>query len=56
VAQVFERLHRLIAHYQNPANGFTARQRPQRLAYESDYDHLSRKGEWGDGDPPEGAP
>ncbi len=56
VAQVFQRLHRLIAHYQNPGSGFTARQRPQRLAYESDYDHLSRKGEWGDGDPPEGAP
>jgi RecB family exonuclease len=56
VAQIFERLHRLIAHYQNPASGFTARLRPQRLAYESDYDHLSRKGEWGDGDPPEGEP
>jgi RecB family exonuclease len=56
VATTIARLCRLIAHYQDPAMGFTARQRPQRLVYDSDYDHLSRFGEWGDGDPPEAAP
>jgi RecB family exonuclease len=56
VPAVFARLHRLIGHFQDPASGFTARQRPQKLAYASDYDHLSRYGEWGDGDPPEGTP
>ena len=43
----------LIAHYQDAANGFPARLRPQRLTWASDYDHLSRKGEWADGDRPE---
>ena len=38
-----------------PLTGFTARLRPQLQSYASDYDHLSRKGEWADGDTPEGA-
>ncbi len=56
IAQAFDRLRLLIAAYQDPAIGFTARLRPQRLSYASDYDHLSRLGEWADGDPVEGAP
>lgn len=55
IAQTWERLSALIAFYQDPAHGFTARLRPQRLIYASDYDHLSRKGEWADGDTPEDA-
>ena len=43
----------LIAHYLDEANGFPARLRPQKLTWGSDYDHLSRKGEWADGDDPE---
>jgi RecB family exonuclease len=53
ITLTWERLRRLIAHYQHPGNGFTARLRPQRLTYASDYDHLSRKGEWSDGDDPD---
>lgn len=52
VAEVLERLRDLIGHY--PGAGFVARLRPQRLSYESDYDHLSRFGEWSDGDDPAG--
>ena len=54
VAPTFARLHELIGAYQDPTTGYTARLRPQLLSYDSDYDHLSRKGEWGDGDLPEG--
>jgi len=56
VAVTWARLHTLIGHYLDPANGFTARLRPQRISFESEYDHLSRRGEWSDGDPPEGSP
>lgn len=49
----WERFVALIAHYLDPANGFPARLRPQKLTWGSDYDHLTRKGEWADGDEPE---
>ena len=49
----WEKFRALIAHYQDEANGFPARLRPQKLTWGSDYDHLSRKGEWADGDDPE---
>jgi ATP-dependent helicase/nuclease subunit B len=55
IATTWARLRELIAAYQDPATGYTARLRPQRLVYASDYDHLSRKGEWSDGDDPEPA-
>jgi RecB family exonuclease len=54
VAVTWARLHKLIRYYLDPANGFTARLRPQKISFESEYDHLSRKGEWSDGEPPEG--
>jgi ATP-dependent helicase/nuclease subunit B len=50
-AETLARLVRLIALYQTGA-GFTARLRPQRLSYDSPYDHLSRYGEWSDEDAP----
>jgi ATP-dependent helicase/nuclease subunit B len=56
IAAVWTRLRELIATYQRPETGYTARLRPQRLTYESEYDHLSRKGEWADGDMPEATP
>ncbi|HET9067803.1 MAG TPA: double-strand break repair protein AddB [Amaricoccus sp.] len=49
----WRRFKALIAHYQDEANGFPARLRPQKLTWGSDYDHLSRRGEWADGDEPE---
>jgi RecB family exonuclease len=55
IAATWARLRALIAFYQDPASGFTARLRPQSLKYDSDFDHLSRKDEWADGDPPEGS-
>ncbi len=37
----------LIAHYQNPDNGYPSRVRPLLLRrYRSDYDHLARVAEW----------
>jgi ATP-dependent helicase/nuclease subunit B len=54
VALTWERLRRLVEFYQDPTSGFAARLRPQRLTYASDYDHLSRLGEWADGDPYDG--
>lgn len=53
VTRTWERLRDLIGFYQSGDTGFIARLRPQRLIYASDYDHLSRRGEWSDGDNPE---
>ena len=50
-ARAWERLATLIGAHCHPAMGFMARQRPSLLSYASDYDHLSRHGEWEDGDP-----
>jgi ATP-dependent helicase/nuclease subunit B len=55
LATFWERFRRLVATYQDPATPFVARLRPLRLKYGSDYDHLSRLGEWADGDPPDEA-
>lgn len=53
IAEIWTRLSRLIAAYQDAATGFTARLRPYRIVFSGDYDHLSRLGEWADGDPPD---
>ena len=50
--ETWRRLAVLIAAYQDPRQGFVARLRPQKLTYAGDYDHLSRFGEWADGDDP----
>ncbi len=55
LALTWQRFVALIRHYQHEANGFPARLRPQKLTWGSDTDHLSRKGEWADGDEPETA-
>ncbi|MBT4470644.1 MAG: hypothetical protein HOC61_03265, partial [Rhodobacterales bacterium] len=38
--------------YNDPSKGFTARDKIQFLNHISDYDQLSRKGEWQDSDTP----
>ncbi|TCP40304.1 double-strand break repair protein AddB [Rhodovulum marinum] len=43
-------LGRLIAHYQDRAQGYTARSRLQKRTDRSDYDLLSRYGEWDETD------
>ncbi|MDO5643851.1 MAG: PD-(D/E)XK nuclease family protein, partial [Paracoccus sp. (in: a-proteobacteria)] len=40
----------LARHYLSGSQGFTARRALQKAAEASDYDHLSRYGEWGAGD------
>ena len=52
LALTWERFTCLVAHYQAPETPFIARLRPQKISWASDYDHLSRKGEWADGDAP----
>lgn len=42
------RLLSLIGHYQSRAQGYTARRAPELMTDPSDYDHLSRFGEWDD--------
>ncbi|MFY0633495.1 MAG: double-strand break repair protein AddB [Vannielia sp.] len=45
---VLQELAALIVAYSDPEKGYTARRAPQLLVYASDYDHLSRYGEWDD--------
>ncbi|MXU64745.1 double-strand break repair protein AddB [Oceanomicrobium pacificus] len=45
-------LVRLLTAYQDPAQPYPARTRPHKITYDSDYDQLSRRGEWDDGDDP----
>lgn len=54
LAQTWEGLNALISNYQNEATPYVARLRPDFIGYDSDYDQLSRLGEWSDGDPYEG--
>ncbi len=50
-AKTWADLITLITTYQTEGTPYPARLRPDRLTYESDYDHLSRLGEWIDGTP-----
>ncbi|MBY6049322.1 double-strand break repair protein AddB [Vannielia litorea] len=43
---MLQNLAALIRTYEDPSKGYTARRAPQFLIYASDYDHLSRFGEW----------
>ncbi|MBB5223873.1 double-strand break repair protein AddB [Amaricoccus macauensis] len=52
LARTWERFAALAAHYQSAETPFIARLRPQKISWAGDYDHLSRKGEWTDGDEP----
>jgi len=44
--ETWARLQLLLNSYLNPETGFTARLMMERDAYDSDYDSLSRYGEW----------
>ncbi|MFD1880511.1 double-strand break repair protein AddB [Paracoccus pacificus] len=44
--EIWAKFQRLIATYQNGDRGFTARLAMQKTTDSSDYDHLSRYGEW----------
>ncbi len=46
-------LQSLIRAYDQPDKGYSARARMQTSNVESPYDHLSRRGEWEEGDPSE---
>lgn len=52
LARTWDRFTRLVARYQDPRTPFVARLRPQKISWPSEYDHLSRRGEWSDGDDP----
>ena len=43
----------MVAAYQSPEIGYTARLRPKRITYSSDFDHLARFGEWDDSSEPD---
>ncbi|MFB2595585.1 double-strand break repair protein AddB [Paracoccus sp. p4-l81] len=50
--RIGDQLAALIAAYDEPAQGYTARRAMHRLTDRSDYDHLSRFGEWSLADDP----
>ena len=56
IGDFWQRLQELIQAFSTEDLGYTARLRPERIAYTSDYDHLSRYGEWQDGDEIETGP
>jgi double-strand break repair protein AddB len=53
LAKCWDELMMLIAQYEAEETGYTARDRPQKISFDSDYDHLSRYGEWTDSDVPD---
>lgn len=53
MVDVWRRVVGFINEYQQPEKGYAARLRPELIAFEGDYDHLSRRGEWQDDDPAE---
>ncbi|MBL3568244.1 double-strand break repair protein AddB [Rhodovulum sulfidophilum] len=53
VARTWAELDRLIARYARPEQGYTARNRIQKRSDITDYDLLSRFGEWDETDPPD---
>lgn len=54
VEQAWAKLGKLIARYFQPEQGYTARRAMMKSSDASDYDHLSRLGEWELSDLPEG--
>jgi ATP-dependent helicase/nuclease subunit B len=49
---VWRELTELVSAYRNPAKGFPARPRMQKMGFSYEYDHLARKGEWEESDAP----
>jgi len=52
IEAAWQGLQRLIAAYRRPETGYVARARMEKRTDPSDYDHLSRRGEWDDSDAP----
>jgi double-strand break repair protein AddB len=52
ITAIWDELTLLIRAYQKPQQGYSARARMQKSQDISDYDHLSRRGEWEDSDTP----
>ncbi|MCA0042160.1 double-strand break repair protein AddB [Celeribacter litoreus] len=52
INEVVARLADLIAAYDNPEKGYSARRMMEKVQFTSDFDHLSRHGEWADSDTP----
>jgi hypothetical protein len=52
VEEAYRKLRQLIERYQDPDQGFTARRALFKSDDFSDYDHLSRYGEWDVSHPP----
>jgi double-strand break repair protein AddB len=52
VREIYDEFRQLIGTFNEPDKGFTARDKVQLCTHASDYDHLSRKGEWQDSDEP----
>jgi ATP-dependent helicase/nuclease subunit B len=50
----WDRMERLIGRYDDPATVYAARAKAVKIALASDYDHLSRLGEWAMHDPATG--
>ncbi|MDC1501050.1 PD-(D/E)XK nuclease family protein, partial [Octadecabacter sp.] len=44
--ETMEKFEALIAKWMDPAKGYTSRRANETLAFEGDYDHLARYGEW----------
>ncbi len=53
VTQIWEEFRQLIGTFNDPSKGFSARDKVQFISHASDYDHLSRFGEWQDSDEPD---
>jgi RecB family exonuclease len=50
INEIWVRLQGLIQAFSSENMGYTAHMRPEKTQYVSDYDHLSRFGEWQEGD------
>jgi len=52
VSEIWDDFLKIIAHFEAPDHGYTARLRPMFEADWGDYDHLARRGEWEDNEDP----
>ncbi len=53
LARVREEFHGLMAHFQDPSNGFPSRRAVRNLQWRGDFDQLARHGEWDETAPAE---
>jgi double-strand break repair protein AddB len=52
MVDVWRRVVGFLNEYQAPEKGYAARLRPELISFDSDYDHLARRGEWADDEAP----